>query len=228
MSARLPPASIAPDVAANMPSPGIRTAVSFLLFLHFFALAVGVASSWSPSALTSALRNVPTVGPYLELLWLDVSYFPLHRLTQGRPDDTDDLIDVEIVGSDGSSQTSTIPSAEIWPHQRNTRYARLAHHVAGFSEVQSLESLLPQDIAVHFAAKSAARISEGSLRCRRHQMLTIDEATSSDREIRDPFADRLYEELYSASIRPFRNEIRVRKRETAGENAPAARGRESP
>jgi hypothetical protein len=218
------PATVAPNGDVGLLSPGTRTTISFLLFLHFFALAVGVASSWSPSPLTSAIRNVPTVGPYLELLWLDVSYFPLHRLTQGNPDDTDDVIEIEIVTSDGSSEATTLPSAEIWPHQRYRRYARLAQHVAGLASVKELESLLPQDLAAHYAARSAARVSKGSLHCRRHLMLTMDDALSLDRPMRDPFAERLYENVYSASVHRFRNQIRVHKQEAAGENAPAAPG----
>lgn len=207
-----------------MPAQGVRTVVSFLLFLHFFALAVGIASSWSPSPLTAAVRRVPSVGPYLEFFWFDVSYFPLHRLTQGNRDDTDALVEIELNATDGSTKQLTIPSDDVWPHQRYRRHARLAQHVAGLAEADPLASLLPQDIAVHYASESTAPISKGTLRCRRHLMLDMSEVTSSDRTRRDPFDSRLYDDAYEASLRVFRGKIQIRKREAAGENAPAAAG----
>jgi len=210
-----------------MPSQGVRTAVSFLLFLHFFAVAIGVASSWSPSPLTAAIRRVPTVAPYLELLWMDASYFPLHRLTQGNSDDTDDLVEIEIQAADGSTKQDTFPSDDVWPHQRYRRYARLADHLAGLADVETLASLVPQDVAVHFAGDAARRKVNGTLgklRCRRHLMLDINEARSSDRTLRDPYAERLYQDVYSANVNAFRGQIQVHKIAAKGENAPAAAG----
>ena len=55
-------------------------------------------------------------------------------------------------------------------------------------------------------------------------MLNMIEVTSSDRAIRDPYADRLYEDVYRANVRSFRGQIQVHKLEAAGENAPAAAG----
>jgi len=222
MHAADPANSISPNDDAGMPSQGVRTVISFLLFLHFFAVAIGMASSWSPSALTAAVRRVPTVAPYLELLWIDASYFPLHRLTQGNLEDTDALVEIEIQNADGVTTQATFPSDEMWPHQRFRRYARFAEHLAGLAETESVASLLPQDVAVHFAGDVDPKKIKGTLRCRRHKMLDLSEATSSDRTVRDPYAERLYEDVYSANVRQFRGQIQVRKIEAKGENAPAA------
>jgi len=222
-----PANSISPDGDAGMPSQGVRTVVSFLLFLHFFAVAIGIASSWSPSPLTEAVRKVPTVAPYLELLWLDTSYFPLHRLTQGNLEDTDDLVEIEIQAAGGSKTRATFPSDDIWPNQRYRRYARFAEHLAGLADIDSLASLLPQDVAVHFAGDADPKKVKGTLRCRRHKMLDLSDATSSDRTVRDPYSERLYEDVYRADVRQFRGQIQVRKIEAKGENAPAAGGNDN-
>jgi len=64
-----------PASADQLPSEGVRTAVSLALFVHLFAISVALLSNASPapSRLTSAIRT-QLLGHYLYLTWTDVAY----------------------------------------------------------------------------------------------------------------------------------------------------------
>jgi hypothetical protein len=151
----MPPAqrsAISPQTAPP-PTDGTRSVVSFLIFIHFFFLLVGIKShTGTPSALDQDLANkVPGLNPYLDFLAMNTDYmFDLTDYdpanpnqfsddgTQFRPTSTDFVVEVDVPQADGSIQTITWPSE---PHARasigRTRLQRLLVQTVIASEVEN-------------------------------------------------------------------------------------------
>ena len=111
---------------ASTLSPQVQTFVSFLIFLHLFALAVGVTSNESPSLLETALRNRTGVRVYLEMMMMDLSYayaFTFGPSTEPMGD-SQSWIEVELTlldaGPSGrnSSPRRTLPAVATAPLTR--------------------------------------------------------------------------------------------------------------
>ena len=68
------------DQTSSLPSEGLRTVVSLLLFMHLFCIATVLSGSFSPSQLQTDLAT--TVGPYARTLHLDPG-FVMFQLTDG-------------------------------------------------------------------------------------------------------------------------------------------------
>ena len=64
----------------GVPSEGVRTTISLLLFMHLFCLGVVLSSSFLPSELQRRLVSV--VAPYTKSLHLDPNFLPF-QLTNG-------------------------------------------------------------------------------------------------------------------------------------------------
>jgi hypothetical protein len=122
----MPPAQRPAPIPQTAPPPsdGRRSVISFLIFLHFVFLLVGIkAHTGTPSALDQDLANkVPGLNPYLELLAMNTDYmFDLTDYdinnpnqfsddgTQFRPVSTDFVVEVDVPQADGSIQTITWP-----------------------------------------------------------------------------------------------------------------------
>ncbi|HVA48669.1 MAG TPA: hypothetical protein VNH11_20045 [Pirellulales bacterium] len=213
----------ATEKEASLPAEWKRTLVSFLIFLHLFALGVAVLSNWNPSPLALRLRRVPFVKPYLEYLALDQSYVPLYGLTFGMTEDTDVVAEVDLKLSDGSEQSFSLPASTLAPRQRWRRDARLAETAADLTgeNFRAVESLLPQAIASHFVAEHGAK--GGTLRLRRHFQQPITAPSSSDAGERDPYdKSRYYSQVYEARIIVVGGQVQLLKSEAAAEVAPAA------
>ncbi len=60
------------EQAAAMPPQNIRTLISFLLFVHFFSLAVVLVLNNSSTDLSQKLRRMP--GMYLQALFMDIDF----------------------------------------------------------------------------------------------------------------------------------------------------------
>jgi len=155
---------------AAMPSEGIRTAVSFLVFIHLFALVIGVASNEVPSELEGALGRLPALRQYRQLLGMDqaYSYYFTRGNDPGGELDIDYTLVATIKHSDGESETVELPNADIWPRQRFHRYQKLASQMAeyaseGAPEPQKLE-VLAQAIAGGILRSHDAKSLD--LRCR--------------------------------------------------------------
>lgn len=202
----------------------LRATVSFLIFLHLFALLVAVLSNWNPSTLAVRLREkVPLVKPYLQLLAMDQSYLPSYALTFAMPEDTDMAVEVELNLPDGSQQTYALPSSDLWPRTRWLHEARLAATTGDLTgeAFRNMESLLPQAIAAHFVAKYGAK--GGTIRCLRHFLLEIENAGSID-----PYDASRYSKVYEARILVRGDKVQLMKMEAAAEVAPAAAERDKP
>lgn len=208
----------------HVPSDWLRATVSFLIFLHLFALAVAVLSNWNPSTLAMRLRDkVPLVKPYLQLLAMDQSYLPAYSLTFAMPEDTDMAVEGELNLADGSQQTFALPASDLWPRTRWLHDARLAATTGDLTgeTFRNMESLLPQAIAAHFVAQYGAK--GGTIRCTRHFLLEIDTAASSD-----PYDASRYSKVYEARIIVRGDQVQLMKMEAAAEVAPAAVERDKP
>lgn len=210
----------------ELPAEWARTAVTFVLFLHFFALVVAIVSNWDPSPLALGLRNVPVLTPYVEALALDRSYLPQYALTFGEEEDTDDEIELELQLADGSLKQETIPQASLWPHtyRRQLRLTTAVANLVG-ENTKSFESFLPRSIAAHFVAvanDAGHEVTGGTLRVRRHLVQTMTAPASSIAAERDPFDESHYRVVYEARILLVGGEVQLLKSDTAANVAPAA------
>lgn len=202
------------------PNESVRGIVSFLLFLHLFALAVAISSHWSASPLELALRNVPGLRPYTQLLALDQPYVELYHLTYGMPIDTDHALIAELRMPDRSTLTVSVPPDGVWPAERYARYARLATGVAEYAENEAAASLLPQAVAAHLLARHGA--TGGVIRCRRHYLQSPESVQSPRPVDHDPYNDAWYSVEYEAQILVSGGQVQLLKTESARDVAPAA------
>lgn len=210
----------ASEIAAKPPE-WLRTTISFLLFLHLFALLVGVLANWYPSALAAQVRGrVPIVAPYLEWFDMDQAYVPLYGFTYGMDQDTDQRVEVDLKLADGGQRQFVLPRQGVWPHQRYRREQRLAEVAADLVDenTKSLESFLPQAIAAHFVGQveaDGAKVVGGTVRCRRQAVPTMEAASSVKSTTPEVF------DLYQAQILRVGGEVQLLKSEAAAEVAPA-------
>lgn len=193
------------------PSQGLKTALSFLLFLHLFALAVAVTSNESASQLEIGLRKTPLVVPYLQTLLMDLSYS--FNLTFG-PSDTDvsdaeSWIEADLTTPTGP-QTIVLPETGLEPRQRLRRYESLARTAAAQVGNQNSESLLPAAIARGLVGRTGA--TGGSIRIVRGS-LPNDAFTPYTPTRRN---------LYDARILVAAGRVELFKSDAASESAPAA------
>ena len=212
-----------PAAQPEMPADWVRTLVSFVIFLHLFALAVAVLSNWNPSDLALRLRRVPLVKPYIEYLGFDQSYVPLYGFTFGMEEDTDSTIEVTLKFKDGSENTWTLPDAGLWPRQRRRHDARLVETAADVTgeDYRDYQSIVPQAIAAHFVARHPTATG-GVIRCLRQVQQPMEAIDSSDPAERDPHDKRWSRQLYEARILVSRGGVKLIKSESAAEVAPAA------
>jgi hypothetical protein len=209
--------------SADVPVSGThtgRTIVSFLLFLHFFALAVGLISNWYPSSLAAKLRDVPAVEPYLGTLGLDLSYLERYRLTHALPDDTEHFIDAELTLADGTQRKIRLGAGDVTPPQRYRRYARLADTSARLVGNPSLESILPQAVAAGLLAEHGA--TGGTIRVHRRYLQGPQSIDSPIADERDPESELYNSTLYEARILKAGGQVQLLKTEAASDAAPAA------
>lgn len=223
-------ASFSDKTSSAVESPALpgqitRTVVSFLLFLHFFALAVAVLSNWSPSPLSLGLRKVPCLRAYLQFLDLDQSYIGLFNLHDGLPEDTDAFVEVDLKFKDGTDEHVVVPDSNIWPRQRRQHYARVAETAADLSENEDLQSVVPQAVAAYLVRKAEAegkKVRSGDVRVRRLLLQPMEAVASSLPAERDPYSDTYYRKLYEARVLLAGGQVQLLKVEEARDVAPAA------
>lgn len=135
-----------------MPGTGVRSFISYLLFLHFFILAVGIKSNTSSSGLDQDLRNrIPGLKQYLQFGAMDLSYMFHLTYYDGFESlqDTDHYFEADFALPDGSTETVRLSSPSLFPPIRERRYASLTSRAAMYAESQNdnLGSLMPQAVA---------------------------------------------------------------------------------
>lgn len=158
------PDSTPPADPPGWPSQGVRTVVTFLLFLHLFAMGVAISSrataKGGPNAsIEMALRKVPGLKQYAQTLRMDLSY--TYWLTRGPfpdPDvESDHWFEVDLTLPDGSQQKIVLGGAEIKLPQRYWRYQLLAREAARLSASDAMASVIPQALARRLMAETGAR-----------------------------------------------------------------------
>lgn len=221
------PASLSQSAAgsARPPNQAVRTIVSFLLFLHFFALGVAILSNWSPSSLATRLRGVPGVRPYLQWLDQDQAYIGLYNLHDGMSEDTDAAVEVDLTLDNGAQRKFVLPAPGLRPHQRFRHFSRLAEVAADLAPNQDLQSIVPQAIAKHYVAEVQAeghKVSGGMVRVKHWLLQPMEAIGSSNPAERDPHSAVYDRKLYEARIKLLGGKVSLLKVEEARDVAPAA------
>jgi len=214
-----------PALPQSMPSSSVRTTVSFLLFLHLFALFVAVASNFRPvSALRRNLRRAPFIPGYLQLLHMDLGYN--YQLTYASEEDTDHFVEIQLNWqgkTDPGGQKLLLPEPSIVCPMRRNRYQNLTQTMASLIGQDSVESELPAAIAQGLLRENG--ISEGRhrFRLRRHFLLRVEDVKSLAESERDPYNPRRYGTAYEADVKLIHGKVFLVKAAKAGETAPAER-----
>lgn len=197
----LPAASTPSQDEPALPAQGTRTVVSFLLFLHLFALFVALVSTESASLLTGRLQAVPGVRPYLQLLFMNLSY--RYFLTSAGRMDVDFHLEADMALPDGSRKVVVFPEPGTRPMLRYRRLERLVYQVAFRSRSPALEgseaplvqAIAGQLFSRHGAAQGRQESRAHRLRVRGHLLLSMNDALAGS----DPFGENYYWTAYEAA-----------------------------
>jgi hypothetical protein len=203
----------------ELPRQGVRTAVSLVLFIHLFAVSVGIFSNMPPvpdptqTNLRTKLRQVHFLLAYVQFLNMDRAYNNYY--TYGDARDVDHEITVELPGEPGL-ESIVLPPNGTKPGLRTARYRMLAASLAARAEDDTTEGLIPEAIARHFLPEGAR--GRARIRCRRHLLLSMED---SRRGI-EPDGPGFWQSAYEASVRRSRttDEIILVKSVNAAETAP--------
>ena len=214
--------------APPLPSQGLRTVLSLLLFVHLFALSVALLSNprdGMTSPLLNKLGGMRLLSGYLQMLWMDMSYDYFHTygpLEFVAPLGTDHVAEVELKFADGSTRTLHSPAANLFPRQRYLRYKSLWNNAARTVGQQGAESMLPAMVLESLLRQTGAE--SATLTLKRHLPMSMDRAQSNEPKDRDPFDDRYYQTLYTGYGQMRNGRFTFQKLEDAGDSAPAAAG----
>jgi hypothetical protein len=201
---------------AGQPSELTRTVVSFLVFIHLFALVVGITSNEVPSQLESELGQLKGLRQYRQALGMDLPY--TYYFTRGNDPggelDIDYTIEATIKRADGSTETVKFPDAEMSPHQRFHRYQKLATRLAEFAadDAEPL-NFLAQSIAGGLLRSHDAKSLD--LRCR-GQLTPPAMADFQPDAKRDPGV----RDAYDAHAFLSGDKVELLKKESARDTAP--------
>jgi hypothetical protein len=175
----MPPHADAGKPAPPLPgeaSSTIRGVISYLLFLHFFFLLVGIKSNTSSSGLDQDLRNkVPGLRPYLQLTAMDSSY--LFHLTHYNDAqnvvDTDYTFEADIPQNDGTTKLVVLQPVGFHLPIRDFRYGRLAFVAGRYVESgnENISGMLPQAVARRLMAEH--QVQSLTLRIRRRLLQNL-------------------------------------------------------
>lgn len=206
-----------PTLPTGFPSVEVRTIVSFLIFLHLFALAAAlVATPGMSSELEQRVANLPVLRQYRQALDMNLPY--TYHLTFGGEDlDFDHQLEVDLELADGQHKVVVIPADGIWPRSRMQRYQMLAFNTAVGVGQDGIETLLPQGIASGLLEQYGA--TRANFRCRLHAPLGRDRILAKA----DPQAADTWRTVYEATIwKSADGQIRLLKQEAASDSAPGA------
>lgn len=220
MSAKPAPASEPTAAAADLPSEVVRTALSLLLFIHLFAVATGMLSNGTASKLELAVRRVPFLTGYVQLLGLDASY--QFHLTYGEPADFDHYVSAELTQANGQKVERTLPALGVWPGQRYRRLERFARAVASPPNEQDPYDLLARRLAQFWIAETDA--VGGTIRAPEVDVerLRTEEPLSKPRWAdAGEFRDEYYRGGYQAYVLLVDGRVELMRTAGAGETAPA-------
>lgn len=219
------PVETAAGSQPQLPSQTMRTILSLLLVLHLFALLVALVSNDWVSVLTGRLRSVPGVRPYLQLLFMDLSY--RYGLTSADRLDVDFQLEADMTLEDGSKKTVVFPEQGVWPKERYRRYERLVHAIAertADGNDPAGTALIVQSVAARLFSEQGARKGRATphrIRCRGHSLQAPGDVQAGDRHQQDPFDPRYYWTAYEATAWWLPDgEVELLPTEGAGDTAP--------
>lgn len=201
------------DPPAGALSDTARTTISFLLFVHLFALGVAILSNTSPLPepnepalpdLKRQLRQVPGLVPYLQLLDMDFGYTGGDRyqsadyhLTHNTPWDLAYRIELTLKLADGAEQQVVIPNASLQPGLRRLHYQMLATRMARLEGYDGPDAQIPLAVATHYVRRFGA--TGGRLRLVAEYQRTMEElsglSTRSGQEL-PPLETRVAFDFY--------------------------------
>lgn len=204
------------DTAAALPEAK-RNVITLLLLLHFFALAVAIASNFgAPTGLRMHLRKVPGVRPYLQLLNLDTAYS--YQLVRGTREDWDFQCEVT---SAGDPEPIQLVPPDVWPGIRLRRYLMLSHFTAFNVGDDQTESILPAALASGMLRQHGQTEGEYLFRCLGLEPLRLnDEERTTDRTF-------LTSTVYEADLLPAANGWEPAKRSAPSERTQSTKDVES-
>lgn len=201
------PAKHSADVASNrdtnseLPSSGVRTAISYALFLHLFLLAMSVVGHLPPtSPLRTQLGEMPMLRHYPELLAMNSGYN--FHLTYGMVEDSPTFLEVSPPA--GSSAEPLLFSPEsISPSIRRAHYRNLLLEASIRVDRQQSEGLLPRKIADYLMREHGLAATDTDLyrvRLKRRDLLPTDRVKSANPAENDPLSDRLVQTMFNVDV----------------------------
>jgi len=203
----------------QLPPQGIRTLVSFLLFVHLFLLLVAAAANFPPlsplrQSLGQKLRERGLLA-HLQVLDMDRAYDV--RLTHGRRIDIDHQLQAEIFPGDQQPFIVNLPPAGLWARLRTRRFYSLARNLALAESLGGERAgLLPAALARGLLHEhNAARVH---LACRGHFLLSREESARG----MDPNSSEKWLTVYEADAKLAHGELIFQQRAAALETAPPA------
>ena len=115
---------------------GARTAISLVLFVQLFALAITVIAHTGQSELTEQIRGrVPLLQPYMRRLWMDDTYTYADYVNPRNTVrlDAEFILEVHYHMADGTTRHVQLPDDSIWIETRRRRYLTLARNLAALA-----------------------------------------------------------------------------------------------
>ncbi len=193
----MPPATNDPSESVSspgMPSEGIRTVVSLLLFVHIFVVFLAVMTS-SDSGGSDFLRDMKEktgLDSYLTQLWLDRGYDYYLMNDQ----DWDFRLEATVHYADGHADDPILLPEPNLSLERRQRYQQLAglvaQNIARATSPDAREidverkSILPQSIGGALLEQHPGAESVG-LKCIYHRGISREELRSENPKDNDPF-----------------------------------------
>ncbi len=206
-----------PD-SPELPAEGFRTLLSFLLFLHLFALFVAVASNVGPvSAVRRQLANVPLVRPYLQWLHMDLGYN--YHFTHATELDVDHVIELELGQAADGAAAVQFPVQGLRPRVRARRYGNLMYTLSRRLGDDSVGGVLPVEISQRLLAERQIDRGKHQLAVKRQLLIPRESMEALDPAVRDPYDPQWYETVYRANLSFFQSRLHLTKAAGAGENA---------
>jgi hypothetical protein len=202
----------------------VRTAISFLLFFHLFALFVAVAGNVPASNLLRRLRIIPRA--YLQALDMDLSY--RFNFTQGAAEDRGWIAEVELGHRGPDKQWITdevvpVPVDDLPHGLRHQRYYNLVRSLRITEPQPPAQDPLRkewQDVLAEAIGKRIMverGVDEVKFRVRAQELLAFDEVAGDV----NPDESRRFETIYQVLVKKNTNGV-IPDNVAAFETAPTA------
>ncbi len=191
----------AAQAAGELPSPGIRTTISYAMFVHLFLLAMAVVGHLPPtSPLRTQLGEIPGLRHYAELLAMNSGYN--FHLTYGLIEDSPTFVEVRPRGQ-SSAEPLVFSPETISPGIRRAHYRNLLLEASMRADQQRSEGLLPRKIAdylLHEHDLAKADTDLYRVRLSRRSLLPPERVLSINPAENDPLAKNLIQPIFNVDV----------------------------